>query len=49
MSEKAIFEFGGPCPPLKAWFFPNDPNQEPREIEPEKKEEGEKDDATQPT
>lgn len=26
------FTFGGPCPPIKPIFFPNDPKEEPREI-----------------
>jgi len=29
----ATYSFGGPCPPIKSIFFPNDPNQKPYEIE----------------
>lgn len=40
----AIFEFGGPSPKIGSWFFPNDPNESPRQVE-----EGDVDDSAQPS
>lgn len=44
--KKPIFEFGGPCPPIKSWFFPNDPSVKPHEIDPSQ-EQGEENDTAQ--
>ena len=39
--KEPVFEFGGPCPPIRSWFFPNDPSVKPYEIdEPQKEGEG---------
>lgn len=38
-------ELGPVCPPVKSWFFPNDPELKPKEIDEEKNG----DDTTQST
>lgn len=44
--EKApVFSFGGPCPPIRPIFFPNDPEQQPRQLE----EKDEQVDSAQPS
>lgn len=45
MSDEPRFEFGDRCPKLKAWFFPSDPNEKPREIE----DKDEQEDSPQPS
>jgi hypothetical protein len=43
MKEEGRFEFGGPCPPIKSWFFPADPAVAPQEMKESEEEKGEKD------
>jgi hypothetical protein len=35
-SKEAKFEFGEPCPPIKSWVFPKDPNKKPYPLGEEK-------------
>lgn len=31
--DKPRIELGGPCPPIKSWFFPSDESLKPYELE----------------
>ena len=37
-SNEAKIEIGPVCPPIGSWFFPNDPAEEPMQIDKEKKD-----------